>query len=178
MSLVDYSLLIRSTEFSGQVRSPLSGYLTSCFFFVHDYLTNSDKQQLTNNQQLTLPFMALAFLDPLKSPQNCKCHAITETVCHWRNHALARAWGKLQSAAVDSLRQPHVPHLGIKWKHILIFLWQFKISKCQNCHYNSICFSTVVFNLVISCSIKYVYPLSPIAAPPGPPFSYLFFFFK
>ena len=35
--------------------------------------------------------------------------------CWLQNHASARARGKSQAAAVDSLRQPHVPHLGLKW---------------------------------------------------------------
>ena len=47
-----------------------------------------------------------------------------KTTCSWQNHASARAQGKSQSAAVDSLKQPHVPHLGV-----LQYLCVFKETK-------------------------------------------------
>ena len=52
----------------------------------------------------------------LKSPQNSKCHTITETICSWQSSASARARGKSPITASDSLNQPHSPTPGIKTK--------------------------------------------------------------
>ena len=54
--------------------------------------------------------------------QNAKCHTITETICSWQNHASARVPGKSCTAAVDTAKQFHIPRLGLKLKHIPIFL--------------------------------------------------------
>ena len=61
-----------------------------------------------------------AFIYPFKSPQNSKHHTLAETIFSWQNHTPARARGKSQSAAVDSLKQALISHLGLKQKHILI----------------------------------------------------------
>ena len=64
------------------------------------------------------------------NPQNFKHHTITETICSWQNHAPARARAKSSSAAMDNMKQAHIPHLGLKWKYILIiFLFYFKETK-------------------------------------------------
>jgi hypothetical protein len=65
----------------GQVLSLFSHFLihsSSCFFFVKGYLTNCDQQQPTNNP---LPIKVLAFIYPLKSSQNSKCHTMAEIIC-------------------------------------------------------------------------------------------------
>lgn len=43
----------------------------------------------------------------LESLQSSKHHTIAETSCCWQNHTPARARGKSESSAVDSLKQPH-----------------------------------------------------------------------
>ena len=59
---------------------PLGYLLCSCFFFVHDDLTNCDHRQPTHNQeptnqpQPTPPLRALACIERLKRPQHSKCH--------------------------------------------------------------------------------------------------------
>ena len=45
--------------------------------------------------------------------------------CWLQNHASARARGKSQPAAVDSLKQPHIPLLGLKQKHIVTIVLCF-----------------------------------------------------
>ena len=72
----------------------------------------SDNNQ--TQQPPILPLRALVFIYPLKSPQNYKHQTITETICSWQNDIPARAQDKSQSAAEDSLKQPHIPHLGLK----------------------------------------------------------------
>ena len=94
---LDLFLLIRAVESVGEsliFAFRISSFFFCCSFFAHDYLTNSDQQQPTNNQEPTLSLRALAFIHPLKSSQNSKCHTITETICSWQNHAPARAQGK------------------------------------------------------------------------------------
>jgi hypothetical protein len=47
----------------------------------------------------------------------------------FQNYASARAQGKSQSAAVDSLNRPHIPMPGLKQKHILTIFLCFKRNK-------------------------------------------------
>ena len=49
---------------------------------------------LTNWDQRNPLIKALAFIYPLKSPQNSKHHTLMETSCDWKIHAPARALGK------------------------------------------------------------------------------------
>jgi hypothetical protein len=60
-----------------------------------------------------------------------KHHIVAKAICIWQNHAFARAPGKSQSVAVNNLKEPHIPHLGLKWKHsykISVFLKKPKFS--------------------------------------------------
>jgi hypothetical protein len=72
---------------------------------------------------------ALAFTYALKSSQNPKGHAISETICSWQNHVSSRVWGKSQPAALNSPKQPHIPHLGLKQKPVLKIFLCFKKTK-------------------------------------------------
>jgi hypothetical protein len=80
-------LLPRGVEFLGA--SLIFNVRISNFFllfpFAQDYLTNCNQQQSTAmNQQPTLPLGTLAFIYPLKSSQNSRCHTITETILSWQ----------------------------------------------------------------------------------------------
>lgn len=98
------------------------------FFFVHDNLqTVTILLKWPANTYPTSPGPSI-YLPFEKFPES-KYHTVIETICSWQNHASARAWGKSQSAAADSRKQPHTAHLGLKWKNILIFLWFFKETK-------------------------------------------------
>jgi hypothetical protein len=68
---LDYFLLIRDTEFLGT--SLIFAVRISSFFFVDNYLATDS------------PLEALAFICPLKSPQNSNCHTMTEIICTWQN---------------------------------------------------------------------------------------------
>ena len=76
---------------------------------------------------------------PSKRSQNSKFHTIEETISSWQHHASARAWGKSQSAAVDSPKQPRIPIPGIQTKKriLITFLCFLKKPKFQNCHYRT-----------------------------------------
>lgn len=117
-------LLIRCVKFLGrslifEVRISNFFFLLSCFFFVHDYLTNCHQQEPTPTNHKPTSVGALAFMYPLKSSQNFKHHTITETICSWQKHASAKAWGKSQSPAV---KQSHILTPGIKTKtYISVF---------------------------------------------------------
>lgn len=104
--------------------------------------TNKLKPTSLNDQQpLTLPFGALAFMSSLWRSQNSKCHIVAEIICNWQKprSACARSWGQSWSAAVDSPKQPHGPNLGLKQKHIFPFFFFFKETKnsriSKKCHY-------------------------------------------
>ena len=71
-----------------------------------------------------MPLKALVFIYPLKSPQNSKCHTNAEAICCWQNYAPTKARSKSQPAAVDSQRQPHIPHLRLK-QNIFLYFWFF-----------------------------------------------------
>ena len=45
-----------------------------------------------------MPLQARALLYSLKSPQNPKCHTITETISSWQNHIPARGCGQSKAA--------------------------------------------------------------------------------
>ena len=86
--------------------------------------TANNKPQTTNpnpndNQPQTLPFRALAFIHPLKSSQSSKCHTIAKTMCSWQNTPLLEHEAN-QSATADSWKQPLIPYLGLKQRHLLI----------------------------------------------------------
>lgn len=66
-----------------------------------------------NQQQQSQALSGLLHLYLLKTPQNSKSAA-------GKNHASATAQDKSQLADVDYLKQPHIPHLGSKQKHIYI----------------------------------------------------------
>ena len=136
-TLSDYLLLIRGLKFLG-------ANLIFAVKMSNLYLLNKPQSTATNQQEPTTtnykhplpkPSWVLAFICPLKSPKNSKRQTITETIYSWQNHASARAGGKSQSAAVDSLKQPRIPTPGIKMKthsyNISVFL---KKPKFQNCH--------------------------------------------
>ena len=93
---------------------------------------------MTNNHP-NLPLGSLEFRYPLKYSQNSKHHTITEMISSWQNHASARARGKSQSAAVDSLKRPHIPTPGTKIKthsyNISVSLKKPKWENSQRCHY-------------------------------------------
>jgi hypothetical protein len=85
-------------------------------------------------QPPALPLRGPSIYIPLKNSQNSKHHTIIETICSWQNHALARAWGKSQSSAKVSPKQPHITTPGIKMKThsyniSVIFLKETKSSK-------------------------------------------------
>jgi hypothetical protein len=119
-------LIPRGVEFLGA--SLIFAVRVSNFFFssLHTWLdkpqqTAPNSNHLPTGQPAAAPSMgkgvALAFVYPLKSPLNFKCHTLTEIICSWQNHALARAQGKSQSPAV---KQPISPYLGLKQKHTYI----------------------------------------------------------
>jgi hypothetical protein len=96
-------------------------------------------------------FRALAFIYPLKRPQNSKCHTITETICSWHNHTSVRAQGKAQSAAADGPEQLCTPHLGLNRNPILIIvLCCSKKPELQNCHHTIFC------SLLVDTCITYL----------------------
>ena len=85
--------------------------------------------QTTTNSNL---LRDLALIYPLKHPQDSRPQTIAETICSWQSQVSARAWSKSSSGAV---KQPHIPHLGLKWNIIsIIFLCFSKEPKLQNCH--------------------------------------------
>lgn len=88
----------------------LTDRVSNFFFFMYNYLTNHN-QKTYQSPQLSGPF-----IHPLRSPQNSKHHSITETICHQQNHVPARWSTRQVTVAVDSLQQPHVPHLGLRQK--------------------------------------------------------------
>lgn len=80
----------------------------------------SNHQQPTNKSQPILLLGTLAFIYPLKSPQNSKYLTVTDSVTPLH-----------KAIKVSCCEQPEVslyPILGLKQKHIPIFLWGvFKI---------------------------------------------------
>lgn len=107
---LDYFLLIRGVQFLEA--NLILAIRVSNFFFLFLLcigLCNKPWPTATSNHPAS---QGSSIYRPLKSPQNSKCHTITETICSWQNHAPAPAQGKSQSATGDNL--------GWKQKHILI----------------------------------------------------------
>ena len=80
---LDYLLLIRGLKFLG-------ANLIFAVKMSNLYLLNKPQSTATNQQEPTTtnykhplpkPSWVLAFICPLKSPQNSKRHTITETIC-------------------------------------------------------------------------------------------------
>jgi hypothetical protein len=117
---VDYFLLAKNIKF---LEASLIFAIRISNFFLFLLCTELlNKLQLINNnpasQGLSIHIPSLEYI-----PQNSKRHTLTETICSWQNHS--RAHGKSESAAVDNLKQPHIPHLGLKQKDILIIFLCF-----------------------------------------------------
>lgn len=91
---LDYFLLIRDVEFFG-----------ANLIFLVRIMPNSKQQQ---EQTANTPLRALAFNYPLKSPQNSR----SKLCASGRVTPLPE--NKSQPAAVDSLKQPRIPPLGLK----------------------------------------------------------------
>lgn len=80
-------LVIRSIEFLG-ASLIFATRLSNVFYLLcTPFLTHC-------NHQPTPSLQALAFIDPLKSPHDSKCHTFPETNHSWQNHTPARERGK------------------------------------------------------------------------------------
>lgn len=98
-------------------------------------LMNQNHPTPPNDQQLQSCLLgALAFIYPVKSSQNYKCHTTAETICTWQNHISATAWGKLYSTAADTLKQSQIPTPEIKIK-TPSYKFFFKKPNFQNSHH-------------------------------------------
>ena len=140
MLLLDYFLQIKGVEYLGEnLIFILRISIFDSFFFSQDYLTNHDQQQPNSNQQLTNNPHSL-------SPS---VYILSEKFPEFQityNHS----WQKLSEAGKIMPLPEHeannsqllwissvFPHLGLKQKYILILpLWFWKKSKCQNRHYS------------------------------------------
>lgn len=94
---LDNFLWIRDIKFFGA--SLIFAFRVSHLFFISshtDYLSNSNQQHPTIKEppKASPPLRTLALLYLLKYSQHSKSHTLTKTICSWKNHALARAWGK------------------------------------------------------------------------------------
>ena len=117
--------------------SPSGNLVSSCFFFCTWLLNKpcmTSSNQTPTNHLSTTPG-TLAFIYPLKSPQNSKYHTIAESAAgkilllleHEANHSLLlwTIWSSL------------IPHLGLKWKHIQILFLCFSKKSKFSLHYSA-----------------------------------------
>jgi hypothetical protein len=93
---LDYFLLVRGIPWWFWLLP--SGYpISFSCLSTWDHLTNHNNSANPSTGQPAAPSSGiLAFIHPLKSPQNSKHHTLAKTICCWKNHTSAGARGKSQ----------------------------------------------------------------------------------